>query len=56
MNSQVYTIADHLTLWTAEGGSIHIKTCEPSGDPVEMTEEDTLKLAAILTQLAAELS
>jgi hypothetical protein len=54
MDGQVYTVADDVTLWIAEGGAIHIKTREPYGDPVELTEEDALELAAILTRLAQE--
>jgi hypothetical protein len=55
MGGPVYTIADHVDLWIADGGAIHIKTREPSGDPVEITEEDALELAEILTKLASEL-
>jgi hypothetical protein len=51
----VYTIADHVTLWIAPGGSIHIKTREPHGDPVELAEHEALELAAILTKLVEEL-
>ena len=51
----LYTIADQVTLWIAPGGSIHIKTREPHGDPVELAEEQALELAAILTKLAEKL-
>lgn len=55
-DNTIYTIADHVTLWIAPGGSIHIKTREPHGDPVELTEEDARELAAILTKLADDLT
>ena len=55
MDGQIYTVADDVTLWIAEGGSIHIKAREPHGDPVELSEEEALELAAILTRLAQEL-
>ena len=38
-----------------EGGSIHIKTQKPHGDPVELSEEDALELAAIVTQRVTDL-
>ena len=37
------------------GGSIHIKTAEPHGDPVELTEDQALELATILKRLANQL-
>jgi hypothetical protein len=55
MDGPLFTVADDVTLWIADGGSIHIKTREPNGDPVELTEEDALDLAAILTKLVSEL-
>ena len=55
MNGPLFTIADDVTLWVADGGSIHIKTRESHGDPVELTEEDALELAAILVKLVEEL-
>jgi len=53
--SHLFTIADDVSVWIADGGSIHIKTNEPHGDPVELTEEDAVELAAILTRLVQEL-
>ena len=55
MNGPIYTVAGDVTLWVADGGSIHIKTQEPHGDPVEMSEEDALELAAILMGLVKEI-
>ena len=53
---QVYTIADYVTLWVGEGGaSIHIKTREPHGDPVELGDEETKDLIETLTKLLAEI-
>jgi hypothetical protein len=53
MAGHIFTVAGDITLWVADG-AIHIKTREPHGDPVEMTEEDALELAAILNKLAKE--
>jgi hypothetical protein len=55
MNGPIFTVADDVTLWIADGGSIHIKTREPHGDPVELTEENAIELAAILLKLVDEL-
>jgi len=54
MIAPVFTVADDVTLWTADG-AIHIKTRDPHGDPVEMTADDALQLAALLTKLAEDL-
>jgi hypothetical protein len=35
-------------LWIEQGNTIHIKTVEPHGDPVELTEVDAEELAAAL--------
>ena len=43
---------EHITVW-ADGG-IHIKTNEPHGDPVEMSEEEALALADLLRKLVEE--
>lgn len=50
--AKVHTVADEVTLWLADG-SIHIKTREPHGDPVELSEEQALELAGILRTLVA---
>ena len=55
MNGSISTIADHVEVWIDQGGSIHIKTSEPHGDPGELSEEDALELAAILTRVVEEL-
>jgi hypothetical protein len=53
---RIYTIADDLTVWIGEGdGSIHIKTREPHGDPVELNEHQAEKLIETLTMLLAEI-
>ena len=49
--AEVYTVADHVTLWLAEGSSIHIKTREPSGDPVELSGSEAAQLVTILQAL-----
>jgi hypothetical protein len=43
---------EHITIWV--DGGIHIKTREPHGDPVEMTEEEALALADLLGKLVEE--
>ena len=55
MSEAVFTIADDIDLWIADGGSIHIKTRDPHGDPVEMSEEQALELADVLKNLVQEL-
>jgi hypothetical protein len=55
MNGQVFTVADHVDLWIVDGGSIHIKTREPHGDPVELTEDDAVELTETLFRLIDEL-
>ena len=55
MKTPVFTVADDVSLWVADGGSIHIKTRDPYGDPVELSEEDALRLADILRQLVDQL-
>lgn len=51
----VYTVADHVTLWNEQGGSIHLKTREPHGDPVELSADAARELVEILTKLIEEL-
>lgn len=53
---KTYVVADHVTLWVPDdGGSIHIKTREPHGDPVELNETEAAELVAILQTLIAEI-
>ena len=54
-DTTIYTVGGYVNLWIADGGSIHIKTREPHGDPVELGEEEALELAAILTKLVEEM-
>jgi hypothetical protein len=54
-NESMYTVADHVTLWIADGGSIHIKTRDPYGDPVELNEHEAEELVEVLNKLIAEL-
>jgi hypothetical protein len=54
-NRPMYTIADHVTLWIADSGSIHIKTRDPYGDPVELNEHEADELIEVLNKLIAEL-
>jgi hypothetical protein len=52
----VYTVADFVTLWVAEDrGSVHIKTREPHGDPVELSEGEAIELFKILKKLIKEI-
>jgi hypothetical protein len=53
--AKLYTVAEgEVTLWCDPAGVVCIKTMEPHGDPVELTEDEALELAAILTKLAEE--
>ena len=54
-NGPMYTVADHVTLWVADGGSIHIKIRDPYGDPVELAEHEAEELVEVLNKLIAEL-
>lgn len=47
--SKVFTPHPHITVWL--DGGIHIKTREPHGDPVEMSEYEALALADLLKML-----
>ena len=50
---QVHLLADgEITVWV--DGGIHIKTRNPYGDPVEMSEKDARDLAALLLRLLEE--
>jgi hypothetical protein len=48
-------VADHIEVWIADGGSIHIKASEPNGDPVELSEEQALELVEILRGFVSQL-
>jgi len=50
--SQVFEPVEHVSVWI--DGGIHIKTQEPNGDPVEMSEEQALALADLLRRLVEE--
>jgi hypothetical protein len=50
--AQVFEPVEHVTVWV--DGGIHIKTREPHGDPVEMSEEQALALADLLKRLVEE--
>lgn len=52
----VYRVAEYVTLWIEQGSSIHIKTREPSGDPVELAEHEARELIRILTKLVEDLA
>ena len=54
-DSPVHTVADHITVWIADGGSIHIKTRDPYGDPVELTAHEARELVEVLNDLIREL-
>ena len=50
---QVHELADgEITVWV--DGGIHIKTRNPHGDPVEMSERDARELADLLLRLLDE--
>jgi hypothetical protein len=43
-----------LAVWLDSSGVICLKTLERHGDPVELSEEESLKLVELLTRLIAE--
>ncbi len=43
-------------VWLDPDGGVCIKTVEPHGDPVELSDRDALDLARLLTRLAEESS
>ena len=49
---EVFKPVENITVWV--DGGIHIRTREPHGDPVEMSEEDALALADLLKRLVDE--
>ena len=48
--------AGEVLVWLDPGGGVCIKTVEPHGDPVELSDHDALELARLLTRLAEESS
>ncbi len=54
-NTVIYTVADHITLWLEQGSSVHIKTREPHGDPVELAAHEARELVEVLNKLIREL-
>ena len=50
--SERFEPVEHVTVWV--DGGIHIKTREPHGDPVEMSEEEALALADLLRRRVEE--
>ncbi len=55
MTPEVHEPVEHVTVWE-EGGVIMIKTREPHGDPVEMTEDEALASVRVLSDLVEQLS
>lgn len=41
-------------VWLDPTGGICIKTVEPHGDPVELSDQEAIELARLLMQLVAE--
>jgi hypothetical protein len=54
--SEPVEVADHISVWIADGGSIHIQTTEPNGDPVELSEEQAHELVKVLRGFVAQLT
>lgn len=50
LNSYVLSGGD-VVLW-AEEGSIMLKTCDPNGEPVELSADDAATLSRLLLELA----
>ena len=43
-----------MLVWLDPTGGICIKTVEPHGDPVELSDQEAIELARLLMQLVAE--
>jgi hypothetical protein len=43
-----------IAVWAEQGGCICLKICNAHRDPVELSEEEALELAAVLTRLVDE--
>lgn len=58
MVTKVYNLfgGDEVILWAEPGGPIMLKVVEPSGDPVELNEDQASELAGLLRQLVDEIS
>jgi hypothetical protein len=50
--SELHEPVEHITVWV--DGGIHIKTSNPYGDPVEMSEDEALALADLLRKLVQD--
>jgi hypothetical protein len=51
-----YSVGDDIVVWIGEGGgSVHIKTIEPHGAPVELAEDEVVELIELLSRLVAEM-
>jgi hypothetical protein len=45
-----------IAIWYEENGGVHIKTYEPHGDPVEITEDEAREIAQWLMFISGQLS
>jgi hypothetical protein len=53
MSGGTYSAASgEITLWL--DGGIHLKVQEPSGDPIEMSEDEAVELANLLLKLVED--
>ena len=54
--TKIYEVASgDIALWVDEAGCICLKTCNEYHDPVELSEEEALSLASVLTQLVKDI-
>ena len=49
IQGRLYEPVEHVTVWV--DGGIMLKTCEPHGDAVEMSEDEAEALANLLLEL-----
>jgi hypothetical protein len=47
---------DEVRVWVEPGGPIMLRAVEPSGDPVELNEDQAIELADLLRRLADQIS
>lgn len=47
--------AGEVSCWCEQGSSVHIKAAAKSGDPVELTGEEAIKLADALVKAAMKI-
>ena len=54
-DSKIKKFSDGDVVFWIEQETIHLKICEPNGDPVELTENEAKKLALALLESVREI-